>query len=152
MNLKSLVWQETVQIHFALKTFTGLSPGLIIPYFYYFHHALIYKAHGCGTVQVWLGSLSLTCCDAASGVRGMMSWWFSWPCPARCGTQHRGLHTHHAGCRVNRANPLLHSPEHFNSMQFSSQCSHLSLNSCLVKRMSWGWQGGTWSLLPNSRQ
>lgn len=52
MNLKSLVWQETVKVLFALKTFTGLSPGLIIPYFYYFHHALIYKAYGCSTVQV----------------------------------------------------------------------------------------------------
>lgn len=51
MNFKSLVWQEIVQIRFALKTFTGLSPGLIIHYFYYFHHALIYKAYGCGTVQ-----------------------------------------------------------------------------------------------------
>lgn len=53
MNLRSLVWQETVQVRCALKTFTGLSPGLIVPYFYYFQSCInIYKAYGCGSVQV----------------------------------------------------------------------------------------------------
>lgn len=77
MNLKSLVWQETVRVHFALKTFIGLSSGLIIPYFYYFHNALIYKAYGCGTVQAWLSSLSPNFTRAANGIKEMMSWWFS---------------------------------------------------------------------------
>lgn len=41
MNFKSLVWQETVQVCCALKTPTGLSPVLIIPYFYYFMYEYI---------------------------------------------------------------------------------------------------------------
>lgn len=146
----SRVWfgKKQCKLIFALKTFTGLSTGLIIPYFYYFHHALIYKAHGCGTVQVWLSSLSLNFSHAASGTKGMMSWWFSWPCPARLmvvpSTEGSVLTMQGAEFTEQTHNFTLLKYlstllEYLNSMQLSSQCSHLSLMTYVLWR---GWAGG----------
>lgn len=84
MDLKSLFWQETVQVCCALKTFTGFSHVLIMSYFYYFHHVLMYKAYGCGTVQVWLSSSSLNFSHASiQRYRKTDVLWLSSPCPVR---------------------------------------------------------------------